>query len=62
MLFVLWGGSIYRPTRDLDFTGYGDSETSAVLTAMREVCAAPAPDDGLVFDAGAEAGWTRADP
>jgi hypothetical protein len=23
MLFALWGGSMYRATRDLDLTGYG---------------------------------------
>jgi hypothetical protein len=37
MLYALWGGSIYRPTRDLDFTGYGSNETDAVLAALREV-------------------------
>jgi hypothetical protein len=26
MLFALWGGSVYRPTRDLDFAGYGNSD------------------------------------
>ena len=25
MLLALWGEAIYRPTRDLDFTGYGSS-------------------------------------
>ncbi|MGO8867311.1 MAG: nucleotidyl transferase AbiEii/AbiGii toxin family protein [Alphaproteobacteria bacterium] len=51
MLFALWGGSIYRPTRDLDFTGYGSNETEDVLAALREVCAFPVADDGLAFDA-----------
>lgn len=50
MLFALWGGSIYRATRDLDFTGYGSSETSVILSAMREVCMVAVEDDGLVFD------------
>lgn len=50
MLFALWGGSIYRPTRDLDFTGYGSEETGEVLAALREICAVPVADDGLVFD------------
>jgi len=52
MLFALWGGSIYRPTRDLDFTGYGSSETADVLATLREVCTVPVDDDGIVFDAG----------
>ena len=49
MLFALWGGSVYRPTRDLDFTGYGSREAAAVIAAFRSVCAAGAPDDGIVF-------------
>jgi hypothetical protein len=51
MLFALWGGSIYRATRDLDFTGYGASATGEVLDALREVCAVAVPDDGLAFGA-----------
>jgi type I restriction enzyme, S subunit len=50
MLFALWGGSSYRPTRDLDFTGYGSNKPDDVLAAMREICAFAAPDDGLAFD------------
>jgi hypothetical protein len=50
MLFALWGGSIYRPTRDLDFTGYGDNEAEAVLASLREICDLAVPDDGLTFD------------
>ena len=26
MLFALWGGSLYRPTRDLDLTGYTQND------------------------------------
>ena len=36
MLLALWGESTYRPTRDLDFTGRGDSRQlrdSALQTA-----------------------------
>jgi hypothetical protein len=50
MLFALWGGSAYRPTRDLDFTGYGESDPDAVLAAFREICTQRVPDDGLTFD------------
>jgi Nucleotidyl transferase AbiEii toxin, Type IV TA system/Type I restriction modification DNA specificity domain len=41
MLFALWGGSLYRATRDLDFAGYGSSETDAVIAAVRDICALP---------------------
>lgn len=51
MLFALWGGSVYRPTRDLDFTGYGSDETDAVLDRIRDICSVAAPDDGMSFDA-----------
>lgn len=51
MLFALWGGSAYRPTRDLDFTGYGDPSVAAVLDRVREICAVAVADDGMTFDA-----------
>lgn len=50
MLYALWGGSIYRPTRDLDFTGYGSSETADVLANVREIGGLTGTDDGLAFD------------
>lgn len=50
MLYRLWGGAMYRPTRDLDFTGYGSSEVGVVLALLADVCRIPDVDDGLVFD------------
>jgi Nucleotidyl transferase AbiEii toxin, Type IV TA system len=50
MLFALWGGLVYRPTRDLDFTGYGKTDADDVIVTFKEVCAVPVADDGLVFD------------
>jgi Nucleotidyl transferase AbiEii toxin, Type IV TA system len=50
MLFALWGGSVYRPTRDLDFTGYGSSEIDAVMDRLRDICSVAVPDDGMFFD------------
>jgi hypothetical protein len=50
MLFPLWGGSLYRPTRDLDFTGYGSGEIDDVLDVFRDLCALDVEDDGVVFD------------
>lgn len=49
-LYALWGGSLYRPTRDLDFTGYGASERDAVAARVRGICEVPLPEDGLEFD------------
>ncbi|HEY9870249.1 MAG TPA: nucleotidyl transferase AbiEii/AbiGii toxin family protein [Candidatus Obscuribacterales bacterium] len=51
MLYALWGGSIYRATRDLDFTGYGDSDSTAVLKCFQDICCVSTPDDGIEFRA-----------
>ena len=51
MLLALWGESTYRPTRDLDFTGHGDSRQGSVRRAIRAICSVPVVDDGIVFDA-----------
>jgi hypothetical protein len=50
MLFGLWGGSAYRPTRDLDFTGYGESAIPAVLACIRDICSVGVEEDGITFD------------
>jgi hypothetical protein len=49
-LFEQWGSSMYRPTRDLDFTGYGSSEHEALLACFRDICKVSDVDDALVFD------------
>lgn len=49
-LFAIWG-TTYRPTRDLDFTAYGDANVSAVLEALREICSTPDPVEALQFEA-----------
>lgn len=49
-LFALWGGALYRATRDLDFSGYGNPHETEVLAALRDICTHPSPNDGLVFD------------
>lgn len=48
-LFAIWG-TTYRPTRDLDFTAYGDPNVDAVLGALREVCHTPDDVDALQFE------------
>ncbi len=52
MLLITKYGLTGRPTRDMDFAGYGNYETEAMLNKMREICAQTiAEDDGLVFAA-----------
>lgn len=49
MLFALWGGSIYRATRDLDLTGYSEDNSDSLVAIVREICIVPCPEDGLLF-------------
>ncbi|GAB5518826.1 MAG: nucleotidyl transferase AbiEii/AbiGii toxin family protein [Rhodothermales bacterium] len=50
-LFLVWMGEPHRITRDLDLLGYGASSETALLDAMRAICAVKVEhDDGLVFE------------
>ncbi|HEY2292794.1 MAG TPA: nucleotidyl transferase AbiEii/AbiGii toxin family protein [Thermoanaerobaculia bacterium] len=49
MLYLVWGGEIYRPTRDLDLLGYGADTAEAVNDCFRSLCSIEVKDDGLVF-------------
>ena len=50
MLFAVRIGEQYRPTRDLDLLGLGESTEAAINTAVREIAATKVDDDGVVFD------------
>lgn len=47
-LFAIWGTA--RPTRDIDFTGYGSRDPQDVTAAFREICDTADDVDQLVFD------------
>jgi predicted nucleotidyltransferase component of viral defense system len=49
MLFLVWTGHLYRPTRDLDLLGRGENEVARMEDVFRTVCAVPVEDDGLRF-------------
>ncbi|MBI1892780.1 MAG: nucleotidyl transferase AbiEii/AbiGii toxin family protein [Candidatus Rokubacteria bacterium] len=49
MLFLVWTGHLYRPTRDLDLLGRGENEVAQVEEVFQTVCAVPVEDDGLQF-------------
>lgn len=49
MLFALWGGSLYRATRDLDLTGYTDDDSEALISMIQGICTVPCSEDGLEF-------------
>jgi predicted nucleotidyltransferase component of viral defense system len=50
MLFVLWSHNPHRPTRDVDFLGFGDSSETGLLAVFRDLCAMPDQGDGVTFD------------
>lgn len=50
MLLATWVDDPFRPTRDLDLLGFGDSDSTALLEIFKEICAIEAPD-GVSFDA-----------
>jgi predicted nucleotidyltransferase component of viral defense system len=50
LLFLVWSNHLYRPTRDVDLLGYGESSISRLEDAFRNLCRIKVVDDGLVFD------------
>jgi len=50
LLVTTWFDSPHRPTRDVDFLGFGDSSIEVLLARFSHVAALPA-DDGLIYDA-----------
>ena len=49
-LFSLWGDEPYRPTRDLDLLGVGESDLSRPRDVFRELCRLQVQNDGIRFD------------
>lgn len=49
MLFMLWGDHAHRPTRDVDFLGFGDNSEAGLQAIFRELCDIPVQDDGLTL-------------
>jgi Nucleotidyl transferase AbiEii toxin, Type IV TA system len=51
MLFLVWSGETYRPTRDLDLLGFGSTDTGEMEQIFREICLIEVEPDGLLFKA-----------
>ena len=51
MLLAFWGEAHFRPTRDLDLAGYGSALPDVLRATLRDICAVPVVDDGIVFNA-----------
>ena len=53
MLMMTWFDTKFRPTRDLDFLGFGEAKPENVLAIFREICAV-SQVDGVTFDVDAD--------
>lgn len=51
-LFLLWEGSLLRPTRDLDLLGFGDSSSSYFVRLFEEISREVCAEDGIIFESG----------
>lgn len=49
MLYSLWGGAVYRPTRDLDLEGFGSNSENEILAVFRNILSIEAGDDGIQY-------------
>lgn len=49
VLFYVWEGELRRPTRDVDFLGYGDATPETVAELFHALCRVEVEPDGLIF-------------
>ncbi len=50
LLFTVWQGSRFRPTRDIDLLGHLNNSQESIAQVFRDVCNQSVPDDGLLFE------------
>jgi hypothetical protein len=50
MLFAAWADDPFRPTKDVDLLGFGESAAPAVARTFQEICRQAVDDDALQFD------------
>lgn len=50
MLYAIWESAPRRPTRDVDFLGFGDPTPASVEQMIRDVVTTAVEPDGLAFD------------
>ncbi len=50
MLFATWTDKPYRPTKDLDLLGFGDSSAEQLQKIFTEICQISVEPDGLEFN------------
>lgn len=50
LLFYVWDLPLRRPTKDIDFRGYGSNNSRDILKVFNAIISESAPEDGIVFD------------
>ncbi|MEJ2430169.1 MAG: nucleotidyl transferase AbiEii/AbiGii toxin family protein [Deltaproteobacteria bacterium] len=50
MLLNVWMDRSHRPTRDLDFAGYGEASPERLITLFQEICQVDVEEDGVQYD------------
>jgi len=50
ILASTWGGGVFRPTKDLDLLGHGDSSRGALADIFRRIACTDVEADGIAFD------------
>ena len=53
-LFVVWGGETFRGTRDVDLLRSGFPEQEELRDDLASIGTVPCPEDGVVFELGAD--------
>ena len=62
MMFLVWTGEVYRPTKDLDLLARVSHTADRLKSVFEEICQAPVEDDGITFLAESiQAGQIRED-
>lgn len=49
MMFLVWAGTAYRPTKDLDLLAVQSASIKQLAEVFRELCVVPVVDDALVW-------------
>lgn len=49
-MFLVWHGSMHRPTSDIDLLGFGDADEAKLAEVIRSVCTQEVDEDGLCFE------------
>lgn len=49
-MFLVWHGSLHRPTKDIDLLGFVEPDANALREIVRDICRQNVEQDGIVFD------------